>query len=116
MSKSIRIEIPGKVHKDDWAKHLQERIGELQKALDLSAGVAPNDHRVNVNQIKIDSIKIGEEDVLIYYSYSRSAHHGCPDQDAGGDEDDYVCAKRYGNVLLFQPHTNIKPRTTLDEY
>lgn len=116
MTTPIRIEIPEDIHEDDWKEHLQERIHEFKSALDLSAGVDPNDHHVEIHEIEIDSLEICEDEVVIGYVFNWSVYFGCDDKNSSGDEDGFVSAKRDRNVLRFLPHIYPERRSTFDEF
>ncbi|UUE95062.1 DUF2771 domain-containing protein [Comamonas thiooxydans] len=116
MTAAIRIEIPKEIHEDDWKDHLQRRINEFRSALDLSVGVDPDDHRLEIHGLEIDSLEIHEDEVFINYNVNWSVYYGCDNQDAAGDEQNFVSAERNGHVLTFQPHVYPERRSTLDEY
>lgn len=116
MSAPISIEIPEYIHEDDWKEHLQKRIEELKSALDLSVGVDPDDPRLEIHEIEIDSLEIYEDEVFIHYSVHWSIYYGCEDQNNAGRENGSVSADRDGNVLTFEPHVYPERRSTLDEF
>ncbi|KKI15149.1 hypothetical protein XA67_04860 [Comamonas thiooxydans] len=116
MTTEIRIEIPKEIHEDDWKDHLQERVKEFKSALDLSVGVDPDDPRLEIHGIEIDSLEIYEDEVFINYIVNWSVYYGCDDQDAAGDEHNCVSAERDGHILTLQPHVYPERRSTLDEY
>ncbi|GEQ76731.1 hypothetical protein CTTA_3736 [Comamonas testosteroni] len=116
MTTAIRIEIPKEIHEDDWKDHLQGRIKEFRPALDLSVGVDPDDCRLEIHDIEIDSLEIYEDEVFINYIVNWSVYYGCEDKNCGGDEHGSVSAERDEHVLTFQPHVYPERRSTHDEY
>lgn len=116
MSTPIRIEVPEDIHEDDWKEHLQERISEFKSALDLSVGVDPNDPRLNIHEIEIESLEVYEDEIFLNYIVHWSVYYGCEDQNSTGYERYIVSAERAGHVLTFQPYAYPERRSTHDEY
>ena len=117
---NISIPVPSDLIEDpecdfDLKEYFQDLVEEDFEPV-LDTDVWEQDERAVACGVEIDNVEVRDDTIIVYYSVSFSAYHGCRDRNWSGQDERHIAGTRAGDSWVFPAYVRRLPRDTFEEF